>query len=313
MINEFKIKDILNFLKGKNFDFSFQGNENDSINGFSTLFNYKVETITFISTLYSFKDYKHLFKTKKIRLILTDPSEKVFGCFENIIHVKKPTNAFFSILEHFFGERSNYSEQLITNDSSLYPRQSFISKKALIGKNVKIGIGCVIDEGVIIGDNTEIHHNVVIKSGTKIGRNCTVFSGAVIGERGFNPSTLRDGSRKMLSHFGGVTIEDNVHIGVNCSIHKGSIDDTVIREGVKLNTMVHVAHNCIIGENTVVTMPTQICGSVKIGKNCHVAATTIRNQCEIGDNAVLGLGSVVVKDVGAGMTVVGNPAKPLQK
>ncbi len=75
--------------------------------------------------------------------------------------------------------------------------------------------------------------------------------------------------------------------------------------------MVHVAHNVIIGENTIVTAPTHICGSVVIGRNCHVAASIIRNQVSIGDNAVLGLGSVVVKNVEAGKIVVGNPAKPI--
>lgn len=313
MKKEIKVINILDFLKECDYEFSFQGNENDIIRGFSTLFNYKEESMTFVSSLYNFKDYEHLFKEKNIRLILSDPAEKTFDCFNNVIQVKKPTNAFFSILEYFFSDESNRSNNQITKDEKIYKRNSIISEKALIGKNVKIGIGCVIEEDVQIGDNTEIHHNVIIRSGTKIGRNCSVFSGTVIGERGFNPSTLEDRSRQMLKHFGGVTIEDNVHIGVNCSIHKGAIDDTVIKKGVKLNTMVHVAHNCVIGENTVVTMPAQICGSVKIGKNCHIAATTIRNQCKVGNNAVLGLGSVVVKDVPAGMTVVGNPAKPLIK
>src|SRR5699024_1675973 len=155
--------------------------------------------------------------------------------------------------------------------------------------------------------------NVVIKSGTTIGENCTVCSGTIIGETGFNPLINEQGSRMLVEHYGGVCISDDVHIGDNCSISKGTIDDTEIKNGVKLNKQVIVAHNVIIDEHTVVTAPTFINGSVKIGKGCHIAATTIRNQCKIGDNATLGLGSVVVTDVDSNQIVVGNPAKPLKK
>lgn len=313
MSNTVKIESILDFLDTNNYKYLFQGNENDNIEGFSTLFNYRKDSLTFVSKLYKFSDYLDLFSKRKIKLIITDPSEDIFDCFENVIQIEKPTNAFFSILEIFFSDNSTQINNPITKVEADYKNNSYISDKAIIGKNVKIGIGCVIEADVSIGDNTEIHHNVVIRRKTKIGKNCTIFSGAIIGERGFNPLTLEDKNRKMLNHYGGVTIEDNVHIGVNCSVNQGSIDDTIIKEGAKLNTMVHVAHNCIVGKNTVITMPTQICGSVIIGDNCHIGSTTIRNQCKVGDNAILGLGSVVVKDVDAGLTVVGNPAKPLRK
>src|SRR5699024_2880028 len=116
---------------------------------------------------------------------------------------------------------------------------SYISKDAILGKNVKIGVGCVIEPNVQIGDNTVLHHNVVVRSGTKIGENCIVKSGTIIGESGFNPSTQEDGTKKLLKHFGGVTIENDVHIGANCNIHKGSIEDTIIESRVKINAKVH--------------------------------------------------------------------------
>lgn len=308
MHNKLFIKDVLEFFKKNKFDYSFKGNENDYIDGFSSLFNYKKKSMTFISTLYNFNDFKHMFDDKKIQLIITAPSQKKFPSFKNVIQVKNPKRVFFLILEEFYDGHKNFEYDCLIKNNTNY---SFISKHANIGKNVKIGFGSIIEDNVIIGDNTEIHHNVVIRSNTKIGNNCTIYSGTIIGERGFNPNTLEDGSRKMLKHYGGVTIEDNVHIGDNCTIAKGAIDDTIIKRGAKLNTAVHVAHNCIIGRNTVVTLPTHICGSVVIGENCHIAAVAIRNQCKIGDGATLGLGAVVVKDVPAGITVIGNPAKPL--
>lgn len=302
------IKEILEFFDKNNYDYKFNGNEKDSIEGFSSLFNYKEKSMTFISLLYNFDEFESNFSNKQIQLIITSFNENLYPSFKNVIKVEKPTHMFFMIVEEFFEKAVNSNTPINEND---FLSHSYISKDAVIGNNVKIGIGCVIEGNVQIGDNTVIHHNVVIRSNTKIGENCKILSGTVIGESGFNPNTLEDGTRKMLKHYGGVTIENNVLIGDNCSISRGTIDDTVIKKGVKLNALIRVAHNSVIGENTVITMPAFICGSVKIGKNCHVAASVIKNQCTVGDNAILGLGSVVVKDVPKGATVVGNPAKPI--
>lgn len=304
------IEEILEFFNRNKFEYEFEGNKNDVVRGFSSLFNYKENSMTFISTLYNFDQLQSKFKNKQIQLIITSYDEKIYPEFNNVIKVKKPTYTFFMILEEFFDEADSINLPISEKN---YIKHSFVSKDAIIGDNVKIGIGCVVEGNVKIGDNTVIHHNVVIRQNTKIGKNCEILSGTIIGESGFNPNTLNDGSRKLLKHYGGVTIEDDVHIGDNCSIARGTIDDTVIKKGVKLNSLIRVAHNSVIGENTVVTMPTFICGSVKIGKNCHIAASVIKNQCNVGDEAVLGLGAVVVKDVKAGEIVVGNPAKPMKR
>lgn len=307
-----EIKELLNFLNQKKIEYDFFGNENEQIEGFSTLFSYKEGTMTFISTLYKFADYKKDFIDKQVQLIIIDPSEMRDECFKNTLQISKPTNVFFAILEHFFNDEKN--DDIPISDIRLGTEQkSYISKNAKIGKNVKTGVGCVIEPNVEIGDNTVLHHNVIIRSGTTIGNNCVIKSGTIIGESGFNPSTQKDGTKRLLKHFGGVKIKNNVHIGSNCNIHKGSIEDTIIESRVKMNASVHIAHNCIIGKGTVITMPVYICGSVTVGKECHIAAVTIRNQRKIGDRAVLGLGAVVVKDVLADTTVIGNPAKIMEK
>lgn len=305
-----KIKDILTYLTENSIDFEFIGNEKKIIKGYSTLFNYKNETMTFVSTLNKFTDYENSFNNIKIELIFTGFDEQSSKCFDNQIKVEYPKRTFFSILEKFYNSRESTK---IFAEKKDYEKFSFVSENAQLFDNVQIGIGCVIEDNVTIGKNTIIHHNVVIRKGTKIGNNCTICSGTIIGETGFNPLRDNQNERTIVTHYGGVNIGDNVHIGDNCSISKGTIDDTVIKNGVKLNKQVIVAHNVVINEHTVVTSPTFICGSVKIGKGCHIAATTIRNQCTIGDHATLGLGSVVVKDVEAGQVVVGNPAKPLKK
>lgn len=312
MCKKFYIDEIVDYLKSEGYKFTFSGDKAEQIRGFSTLFNYKENTVTFVSSLNNFRDYVHLFEDKKIKLIITDPTEEIYDCFSNVIQINNPKKVFFSILDQFFNNELEQDNNLVTSNRQLFNKKSYVSNDAVIGRNVKIGAGCVIEGNVYIGDNTVIHHNVVIKSNTQIGKNCTILSNTVIGESGFNPLKTDSGKREMLTHYGGVTIKDNVYIGDGCNISKGSIEDTVINDGVKMNKQVIIAHNVFVGENTVFTAPTFVGGSVKIGSNCHIAATVIRNQCKIGDGATLGLGSVVVKDVEAGDTVIGNPARTIK-
>lgn len=306
-MNGIELKRIISFLKNKKIDFKFIGEKTDLINGFSTLFNYKEDTMTFVSTLNNFKQYKDDFKEKQIRLLICGLEETDYGKSVSTIKVESPKKIFFDVIEFISQEKKN-SDGLVDHQDN---NHAYISDKAVIGNNVKIGFGCVIESNVVIGDNTKLHHNVVIRNGTTIGKNCNILSGVIVGETGFNPLKNKDNTRTVIKHYGGVKIGDYVHIGDNCSISKGTIDDTIINCGVKINKQAILAHNVVVGTNTVFTSPVFVGGSVEIGKNCHIAATSIRNQCKIGDNAILGLGAVVVKDVEANTTVVGIPARPL--
>ncbi len=306
------IETIIEYLKNYGFELSFEGDKETIIYGFSSLFNYKEGTMTFIVPDREFNKYESDYENQKIRLIIIGKEESNYKCFDNVIRLEEPRKAFFAVVEKFFDQSDDESVTGITAKPEVYKKHSYISDKTIIGRNVKIGVGCVIEGNVVIGDNTEIHHNVVIRNRTRIGANCTIFSGTIIGERGFNYTLGEDGSKRMLKHYGSVVIEDDVHIGDNCCIIQGAIDDTVIKRGVKINTMVHIAHNDVIGQNTIITAPTHVCGSVTIGTNCHVGSAIIRNQVSVGDNAFLGLGSVVVKDVQSGDMVAGNPARSMK-
>jgi len=310
-----KIEDVIECLdnRGISYEVAKKSDVQTEIVGFSSLFQYKEKTVTFIVAERSFSDYVSQFEGKTIELIITARNEKIYDCFKNVIRVDIPRKAFFAILEDCFSSEDDESITGISSNPDVYKRNSFISDEAVIGKNVKIGVGCVIEGNVVIGDNTIIHHRVVIRNKTNIGKNCKIHSGVVIGEYGFGYTRNEKNEKTMLKHYGGVTIEDDVHIGDNSVIIRGAIDDTVIKKGVKINTLVHIAHNDVIGENTLITSPIHVCGSVTVGKNCHIAGATIRNQCSVGDGAVIGLGAVVVKDVPERTTVVGNPAKPMNK
>ena len=294
-----KISEILKALNEAEIKYLVEKTDECNISGFSSLFQYKYGTMTFVAPERKFADFQNNFCNKEIALMIIGKSETVYSCFKNAIRVGDPRKAFFTIIEKCFDTGNGEEVTGISSNPEVYKKNSYISPKAIIGKNVKIGIGCVIEGNVIIGDDTELHHNVVIRNKTKIGNRCMIHSGVVIGEFGFGYTVDSHGAKTMLKHYGGVTIEDDVHIGDNSVIIRGAIDDTLIHKGVKANTMVHIAHNDEIGENTIITSPVHICGSVKIGKNSHIAGSIIRN--------------VVRRDVPDHCTVVGNPAKILRK
>ena len=179
-----------------------------------------------------------------------------------------------------------------------------------LGKNVRIGHNCTLDGDIIIGDGTVIWNNVVIINRVAIGKDCDIHSGVIIGHDGFAYTENAEHQKTMVKHFGGVIIGDQVLVGENVCISRGTIDDTVVESGVKIDALSHIAHNCIYRKNAVAAAPCRTNGSVIVGENAYLAGALVRNQCTIGVNAFVGLGAVVVRDVPPGETVVGNPAKP---
>ncbi len=154
--------------------------------------------------------------------------------------------------------------------------QVSIGRLTIVEENVSIGEGsCIcdqvyIDKNVSIGKNVTLHPGVRILRDSKIGNNCTIHANAVIGSDGFGFAPQENGTYKKIPQTGNVIIEDNVEIGANTTIDRASIGSTLIRAGVKLDNLIHVAHNVEIGENTVIAAQTGIAGSTKIGKNCRI-------------------------------------------
>ena len=117
----------------------------------------------------------------------------------------------------------------------------------------------------------------------------------------------------MIKHYGGVKIGNNVHIGSQTHVARGTIDDTVIEDGTKIDTLTHIAHNCRIGKNSAIIAGSLLYGSVELGENSYIASGIVRNQIKVGNNSFVGIGSVVLKDVENDITVIGIPAKPIIK
>lgn len=178
---------------------------------------------------------------------------------------------------------------------------SFIGPNCIIGK-ARIGENCNLKGGVFIADNVDILNNVIIEHG------------AVIGSDGYGYSRDENRQLEQFPHLGGVLIEDNVYIGSNTCIDRGSLGNTIIGEGSKIDNLVHIAHNVNIGKNVMVIANAMIAGSAKINNNSWIApSTSILNQKSVGEGSTVGIGSVVLKDVRPNTVVTGVPARPLKQ
>ena len=292
------IKDIIDFLKKENFTFDFFGDEDDSIVGFSSLNKYKEGTITWCKT-------GDILSNSNIHgcKLLVAPEYKEDVC-KSCIVVDNPKAVFFPIIDEFF-----HTENKLPDIGT----GTYVSDDVIIGSNVKIGYNCVLDGNINIGDNTVIYNNVSIINNVNIGCNCTIQSGTVIGHDDYSYVEDEKHKKKMIKHYGGVDIGDDVLIGPCCVINRGTIDNTVIKTGCKIDAQCLVSHNAYLGENSALVGGAKIYGSVKTGENLYIASAMIKNQLTVGNNVVIGMGSVVLKDVEDNVTVVGIPAKPLVK
>lgn len=214
-----------------------------------------------------------------------------------------PKNCLIGCLQKYFKE----------DESGEIHTSAIIHSSAIIGKNTFIGANAVIDKNVTIGDNCSIGANTHIQKGTIIGNRVMIRSNVTIGNWGFGFVKDEQGNNINFPHYGNVVIEDDVQIGSSTCVDRGALSDTIIKKGAKIDNLVHVAHNVVIGENALVIACTMIGGSTNIGDNCWVApAVILRNGISIGENSTLGMGCLVTKDIPANATVAGSPAMPLE-
>lgn len=218
--------------------------------------------------------------------------------------VANPRAYFSNVISSFFLE----------NDPPRIEATARIHPTAIVGKNVSIGHGVVIDANCIIGNDTTIDCNSVIKKNTIIGQHVKIGANNSIGGTGFGYEKDEDGLFQQIPHIGNVVIEDYVEIGNNTTIDRAVLGSTIIRKNCKIDNLVHIAHGVDIGENSLIIAHAMIGGSTHIGKNVWVApAAAILNKLSVADGAFIGMGAVVLKNVETHHTVVGNPARSLNK
>ena len=221
-----------------------------------------------------------------------------------LIAVQNPRLAFIRIVSHLFVHRPLPG----IHPTAQIDAHAEIDVSASIGPFVVIGRGCKVGPGSALGAH------VVLQQDVHVGANTRIDAGTVVGAEGFGFERGASGELINFPHIGGVRIGDNVDIGCNVCIDRGTLENTVIEDGVRIDNLTHISHNCRIGKCAVVVCLASICGSTVLGEQSWVSpSASVLNQLTIGKRAFIGMGGVVVRDVADGETVVGNPAKPLPR
>lgn len=186
-----------------------------------------------------------------------------------------------------------------------------IGERCTIGDRTIVLHGTVLGDGVSVGEGSLIYPNVSIGEGCRIGNNVIIHSGTVIGSDGFGFAPKPDGSYEKIPQMGIVVIEDDVEIGANCTLDRATMGETRVKRGAKLDNLIQVAHNVVIGENTVMAAQSGISGSTKIGKNSMIGGQVgFTGHLDIADRTFVGAQSGVTKSVAEpGKSIFGSPAK----
>ena len=181
-----------------------------------------------------------------------------------------------------------------------------------LGDRAALGHGVVLGEGVEVGSDTMLHHRVTVRERCRIGSRVIIQPGAVIGSDGFGFAPRSDGTYEKIPQVGIVVVEDDVEIGANTTIDRATMGETIIRRGAKLDNLIQIAHNVVVGEHTVIAAQTGISGSTRLGRNCVIAGQVgLVGHLEIADRTTIAAQSGIHKSITkSGETLFGTPAHP---
>lgn len=289
---EFTAQQIADFVGGR-----VEGDTQAKVHTFSKIEEGKEGAITFLSN----PKYTHyIYDTKASIVLINEDVELESPVNTTLIRVANAYECVAKLMQMYAASLPKK-----TGIDSL----AFISKSAEIGKDVYIGPFCYVGDGVKIGDGSMIYPHVTIYDGCKIGKNVTIHAGAVIGADGFGFAPNQEGYDK-IPQMGIVVIEDNVEIGANTCVDRSTMGQTIIRQGVKLDNLIQVAHNCEIGENTVMSAQVGMAGSTKIGAWCMVGGQAgFAGHIQVADKTMVGAQCGVISNTkGNGENLIGSPA-----
>ncbi len=303
-----KLKDLAKLLVGE-----LSGDGEILITGISGIREAKEGDITFVSH----QKYKpELEKTNASAVIATKEFKDLN---KNFIFVDNPYFAFSKILKYFYEKEykpKGVDPKAVVGNNTVIGKDVSIYPLAVIGDNARIGDRVVIYSGVYIGDNTVIgddsliYPNVTIRENVVIGKRVILHSGIVIGSDGFGYATDK-GRHNKIPQIGSVVIEDDVELGANVTVDRATLGKTVIKRGTKVDNLVQIAHNVVIGEDSIIVAQAGVSGSTEVGNHCVIGGQVgFVDHIKIGDNVMIGAQSGVMSDVEPNQVILGSPAIP---
>lgn len=311
---EFTIQQIAVMLGGE-----IKGDGNAKINMLAKIQDAKPGQIAFLSNP---KYENFIYSTQASAVIVGRDFVPKKEISATLIVVADAYSSFTVLLEEYHKmmsfQKSGVEEPSFVGNKTSVGKNIYRGAFSYVGNNVKIGDNVKIYPHVFIGDDVEVGNNTIIHpgtklySGTKVGNNCVIHAGTVIGSDGFGFAPQADGTYKTIPQLGNVIIEDNVTIGGNTVIDCATLfgDATIIRQGVKLDNLIQIAHNVEVGKNTVIAAQTGISGSSKIGENSVLAGQVgIAGHLTIANNTSIGAQSGISKSIKEeGVKIIGYPA-----
>lgn len=305
---EFTAQQIAELIKGR-----VEGDKDAKVSSFAKIEEGHEGAISFLSN----KKYLHYIYETKSSVVLVDESlalERNVNC--TLIRVKSAYEAVAQLLQLYESmkpRKRGISDLAFIDPTATIGEDCYIGPFAYVGPKCVIGDNSIIHphaalgDNVIVGKNTEIHSNAVIYHDCKVGNRCILHAGCVIGADGFGFAPSENGYDK-IPQIGIVTIEDNVEIGANTCVDRSTMGSTFIRNGVKLDNLVQIAHNTDIGANTVMSSQVGVAGSTKVGEWCMFGGQVgISGHITIGNKVMLGAQSGVPGSIKDGQQLIGTP------
>ena len=306
---EFTAQQIAAFLRG-----TVEGDPEVKVSNFSKIEEGKPGTLTFLANP---KYEHHIYHTEaSIVLVNQDftPTEPIHTTLIRVENAYTALAQLLNMVEQAKSKKSGVDSTAFIAPTASVGEDCYIGNMAYIGERVKLGNNCqvypfaYIGDNVEIGDNTILYPHVTVYHDCRIGQHCILHAGSVIGADGFGFAPEGEQYKK-IPQLGNVVIEDNVEIGANTTIDRAVMDSTIIRQGVKLDNLIQIAHNVEVGENTVMAAQVVIAGSVKVGKHCMFGGQVgLAGHIQIADDVTLGAQAGVISSVKEATTLLGAPA-----
>ncbi len=278
---------------------SYKGDPNVKVDNLAEIHLANKSSLSFVDN----PRYQKYIDSTDAAILIVRPELKTD--FPNLLLSENPQGDFARLISHFLPERG-------LQNRGIHPN-AVIDETAQIGENCHIGAHSVIGHHVKIGNNAVIFPNVTIYDHTEIGDNVIIHSGTVIGSDGFG-FNFQNGRFHKIPQLGRVIIENDVEIGANCTIDRGTVGDTMIGEGTKIDNLVHLAHNVKLGRHCAVAGQTGFAGSAVIGDYCVFGGqVAVNGHISIAAGTQVAARTGITKDIQQGETVGGVPAMPINE